>query len=35
MKTYLLVGLALLLASCYVGSAFAAEGEKVESVSIS
>ena len=30
MKTYLLVGLALLLASCYVGSAFAAEGEKVE-----
>ena len=32
MKTYLLAGLALLLTSCYVSGAFAAEGEEVESL---
>ena len=32
MKTYLLAGLALLLACPYVGGAFAAEGEEVESL---
>ena len=32
MKTYLLAGLALLLTSCYVSGAFAAEGAEVESL---